>query len=136
MEAVIELGGLERPGWFAELTRGVGEAGEIEAGSLTLLRAPVGAFGAGAGERFKAHLHTASELAAVIGVAIALYHPGVGTAPNCEVRFSDGATHAALVVPCETNQSPAFVQKVVGTLGELKGEPTSIAISPSRDRPG
>jgi hypothetical protein len=132
VETVIELSGLTRAGWFEELTSGLSAASEVAPSSLSEVRAPPGTFGASATEKFKAHLQTAAQLAAVLSASIALYPASVGgTAKTCELRITDGATSATLVVPCQATQSPAFVQMLDGALAKLQSEPASITISPT-----
>jgi hypothetical protein len=131
METVIELRSLTRAGWFEELTSGLSVASEVTPSSLSELRAPPGTFGASATEKFKARLQTAAQLASVLSASIALYHSGAGgTVKTCELSITDGATSAALVVPCEASQSPAFARTLEGALAKLQREPTSITISP------
>lgn len=137
METVIEIRGLDLPGWFEELTSRLDAEGDIAPASLSALRAPPGAVGASAAERFRAHLQTAAQLASVVCASIALYHLGDGAATNsCEVSVTDGASSVTVVLPGKSSQSLDPTQVLEGILAKLKGTPNSIIITPAKDDHG
>ena len=131
MDPVFELNGLASGAWFEQLAQNLPGTGGVAPADLFEIRPAVGTMGAAWTPKFKAHLQTAAQIAAVLSATVTLYQAGFGgSTDQCKFGFTDGSTRVEVVVPCDEAHSPAFVTTIEGVVAKLQGPPSSITVDP------
>jgi hypothetical protein len=129
MDLIIELQDLPSTNWFSELSSSLVSRADLDKTHVSLVQPAPGTFGAVRTKKLKAVLTTASELATILTLAVALY-----PAPNkdCTVRFTNGPTHVEIVVPCQVapSQEEHLVTSIVDALAKFRTGPPSIQVMP------